>query len=111
MVFRRAYDLDHGIYTENYLAAHPYATIEMHPTERAANRGMLESLVEKYEVHRIKDNFNLSITEFLDLPNDFVQTLVRSSIRIARSESVDEKAARKLAEELKTMEENKLHGR
>lgn len=81
--------------------------MEMHKTEIAANRGMYEALVEKYKVYRIKDLFDLSVTEFINCPNDFVQTLIRSSIQTSSAESKQDAAAAQLAEELRKMEANR----
>ncbi len=79
----------------------------MHPTEAAANKGLYESYRDKYDIHRIREFWGLSFIEFINLPSDMAQMLIRGSIQKASRESVDEAASRKLAEELRAMEENK----
>lgn len=79
----------------------------MHKTELAANRGMYEALLEKYLVYRVKELYGYSFSEFLQCPNDFVQMLIRSSIRTTSSETKQDAAAAQLAEELRKMEGNK----
>jgi hypothetical protein len=104
---RQAYDLDHHIYTEGHLGKHPFALIEMHKSEAAANKGLYESYRDKYDVHRVKEFWGLSFLEFISLPGDMAQMLIRGSINKASRESVDEEASRKLAAELRAMEEKK----
>lgn len=79
----------------------------MHKTELAANRGMYEALIEKYRVYRIKELYGLSLTDFLMQPNDFVQTMIRDSIRTTSSEVKQDAAAAAMAEELRKMDANR----
>lgn len=63
-MLRRAYDLDNGIYTEQYEKEHPYALIEAHKAETNAYHSILFLNAERYERFGIWDRFHLTLTEF-----------------------------------------------
>jgi hypothetical protein len=81
--------------------------MEMHKTEIAANRGMYEALVEKFRVYRMKELYGYNFSEFLQLPNDTAQMLIRDAIRASAAENKQDAAAAQLAEELRKLEGQK----
>jgi hypothetical protein len=64
-MLRRAYDLDNGLYTEQYAKDHPYAAIEAHAAETNAYNGLFFLYAERYERYNVYDRFHISLTEFV----------------------------------------------
>lgn len=72
---RRAYDLDNGIYTEEYERANPFSLIEMHPSEAAANKGKYVELLEFYRLYEVGKELHLSFKDFINLDNDMINSI------------------------------------
>jgi hypothetical protein len=51
----------------------------MHPTERYTEGTGLYNLIARYLKHPIKERFGLSVTEFISLPREFTEELIRLS--------------------------------
>lgn len=64
-MLRRAYDLDNGVYTEQYAKEHPYALIEAHRAETNAFHSVFYLYAERYERFNVYERFRLSLTEFM----------------------------------------------
>ncbi|UQT03163.1 hypothetical protein TOTORO_03000 [Serratia phage vB_SmaS-Totoro] len=72
-MLRRAYDLDNGIYSEEYDRSNPYSIIEMHRVEAAANKGKYVELLEFFRLHEVGKELNMSFAEFINMDNDIIE--------------------------------------
>lgn len=55
--------------------------IEIHETELAANRGLLEELIEQFYRHEIKDRFGFNFTEWIQQPKDTIDRQIDAVLR------------------------------
>lgn len=74
VLLRLAYEIDYGIH-DHTVDLGPLASIKMHETERYYKHSSMYRSITKYRLLRIKDNFNLSILEYLALPRDYQEML------------------------------------
>lgn len=65
-MLRRAYDIDNGIYTQQYADGHPYAAIEAHEAETNAWNSMFYRYAERYERYDVYSRFKISLKEFME---------------------------------------------
>lgn len=55
----------------------PLATVALHPSEEIIDDSLLEEAIRSYTKRGIKELYNLSVTEFLDLPVHVVNLLIK----------------------------------
>lgn len=58
---------------------HPFASIMMHPFVRAQNDGIYVAQMRKYRASRILKHYGLSWIEYMSLPYDIAQMLLRDA--------------------------------
>ncbi len=57
----------------------PLASVALHPAEELVDDSMLEEAIRVYTKRGIRELYDLSITEFLDLPKHVVNLLIKIS--------------------------------
>lgn len=55
----------------------PLSSVAYHPSESINEGGVLENVIRNYSQRAIKDVFGLNLKEFLDLPRDITEMLMR----------------------------------
>lgn len=78
IMMRDFYEHEFGIYP--HLSANkkrPLASVAIHPAENTIEHSLLEEAIRTFIKHNIGDMFKLSLLEFLELPMDVVQILIR----------------------------------
>lgn len=76
IVLKDLYDTEYGIYNHlNRSRKRPLASVAMHEAEDINTGSLLEEVLRIYTQKNIKDIFNLSLLEYLDLPRDIIQML------------------------------------
>jgi hypothetical protein len=79
IVLGESYDVSYGIFNHDSADAHPLSLVSVHPTERYTEGTGLYNLIARYLKHPIKERFGLSVTEFISLPREFTEELIRLS--------------------------------
>jgi len=95
------YETMYGIYDhDNDPDKNPLALVTLHPKEDVSEYSELYRTINRFAIHKIHEQFGVSLVEFLNLPRDYVQLLFRISTDTAEANQkpIDE-AMRKLAEE------------
>lgn len=94
-MLRRAYDLDNGIYTEDYSRKHPYAVIEAHAAETNAFNGLFHLYAERFDRYGVADRFKISLTEFMQYqPEDCEWMISYCEVRQAEEKKAADEAMR-----------------
>lgn len=109
IVLNESYDVSYNIFNHDSDAANPLSIVSKHEVERYTEGTGLYNLIARYLKHPIKERFGLSVTEFIALPREFTEELIRlSAIGAAtkagtsNSELAElERAARELEKEAK----------
>jgi hypothetical protein len=72
------YETKFGIYDHfSQYKKRPLAIVALHPCENINQNGLLEQIIRAYSKRGIKDVFGLNIQEFLDLPMDIAEMLMK----------------------------------
>lgn len=104
LVLRESYEMMYRIFNHDGLEAkgRPLALVAMHPKEDATTFSRLHRTIQRYEKQGIKDMFGLSLTDFLNLPRDYVELLFRLAVEKMQAENPKiEQVARQLNESSK----------
>lgn len=102
LILLDAYETTYGIYNHADEMANrdrPLALIAMHPKEDFSTHSALYNTIRRFRKYKVghPDNFNMSLTEFLELPKDISDFLMD----IMASEAAEEAA--RLQEQIKNM--------
>lgn len=79
IVLNESYEQSYGIFDHNSSNAHPLSIVSMHENERYTEGTGLYNLIARYLKHPIKDRFGLSLIEFMNLPREYTEELIRLS--------------------------------
>lgn len=104
LILRESYETMYRIFNHDGVEAkaRPLALVAMHPKEDSTSFSRLHRTIQRYDKQGIKDMFGLSLTEFLNLPRDYVELLFRLAVEKMQSENpAIDKMARQLAESSK----------
>lgn len=85
MLLREAYETSYHIYNHDAADANPLAMVTHHHKEEVSEYGALYRTFYNYRVKDVYKYWGLSITEFLELPREFTDLMMRI---------IDEEAAR-----------------
>lgn len=78
IVFRDLYETNYGICNHvNPTIRRPMASVAMHPSEEINEGSLLQDTIRKFIKTDIKEYTGLSLVEFLELPRDIVEIIVR----------------------------------
>ncbi len=78
IVMRDLYEKEFGIYDHAKINRNrPLASVAFHPAENINDYSLLEESMRTYISKGIKDKFGLSYTEFLELPLDIIEIMIR----------------------------------
>lgn len=90
MAYDTTYDL-HDHYSPS--SVNPLDTVAMHPAEDYKHFSGLYRSLERYERYGIKDNFGLTLLDYLSLPRDVIDMLVDLTKEISdRREAIENNA-------------------
>lgn len=103
-LLRDAYDQTYGIFDyakQAYLersnpsphVKRPLASVALHPAEDSAGTSHLYYTIEKFGEYKVGERFNLSITEFLELPHEYAELLLKLSESAFKKADVAAQAA------------------
>lgn len=88
---RDAYDADHNIRGPEAVN-HAFASIMMHPFVKAQNDGIYVSQMRKYRSAKILKHYGLNWVDYMSLPYDIAQMLLRDA-QVANEEDAKRLAA------------------
>lgn len=74
-----SYEQSYGIFDHNSPNSNPLSIVSMHPSERYTEGSGLYNLIGRYIKHSIKDRFGLDLIQFMHLPREFTEELIRLS--------------------------------
>lgn len=78
IIMRDFYENAYGIYPHlKKNGNRPLASVALHPAEELIDDSLLEEAVRSYIARGVRDLYNLSIVEFLELPQHVVNLLVK----------------------------------
>lgn len=77
LVLAEAYDVAYGIYDHDIPDAHPWGVVLHSHKEDYSEYGPLYRTFYQYRLKDIGKLFNISISEFLDLPREYVNLMLR----------------------------------
>lgn len=77
LLLREAYEISYLIFDHNRHDAHPWSLCLQQPQEDYTNYSPLYRTINSYRLRDIHSRFGLSVTEFLDLPREFVTLMVK----------------------------------
>lgn len=73
----RTYDTVYGIYDHSGGGNHPLSSVMFHPGESSGGRTKLMDRIDLFDDLQIHRTWGLNLTEFLKLPRDMVQYLIK----------------------------------
>lgn len=77
---RDLYEEEYGICNHRSISGiRPLSSVAMHPSEDFNTNSKLEEVLALYLQKNIREQYGLSITEFLDLPIDVIDMLIKVS--------------------------------
>lgn len=79
IVLNESYEQSYGIFNHNSDRANPLSIVSVHQTERYTEGSGLYNLIARYLKHPIKDRFGLDLIEFINLPREYTEELIRLS--------------------------------
>lgn len=79
ILLREAYEISYEIFDHNQDYTHPWALVQTREKENYFDYGTLHRTIYSYRLREINKRFDLSITEFLDLPREIVELLIKVS--------------------------------
>lgn len=78
IVLRDLYEATYGIYRPVSKAIkRPLSSVAFHDAEMVNVDSLLEDSIRTYASRNVKDHFGLSLVEFMELPRDIAQMLLR----------------------------------
>lgn len=78
------YDEAFGIFNHGLVSTlRPLSSVAFHVSENIINNSPLEEALEQYVSNRIFERFHLNVMEFLDLPSDYIELM----LKIARQDT------------------------
>lgn len=80
-----AYDTAYHIHDHTQANTGPLDVITEWDAERYHTESALAKRIRRYTTHNIGDTFKLSLTEFLDLPRNVIDLLIRQSTDIEKA--------------------------
>ena len=81
------YDTTYGIFNHDTLATtRPLAVIAMHPSEDVSHGGALYGRIDQFATLQVGKFFNMSLTEFLDMPSDVCTHILEVSSQMQKTE-------------------------
>jgi len=86
IVLREAYEISYYIHDHAYGTNHPWNLVLDRVKENYNEYGTLYRTVQAYHLREIHKRFGYNLTEFLELPREFVELI----FKICESESVEE---------------------
>lgn len=82
------YDEAYGIFNHGLTGkARPLSSVAFHVAENVVNDSLLEESLQLYETHRIYDHFHITVMEFLDLPSDYIETMIKVAQQSAKQQN------------------------
>lgn len=87
LVLTEAYETHYGIY--NHLAeaidvTRPLGSVALHETEENSTSSRLYELISLYMEKNLKNTTGLNLMEFLSLPREYVELLLKLSVKEAK---------------------------
>lgn len=79
IITRDSYDLTYGIFDHENDLSRPLALVGTQPKEDINEYGALYRVVYQYNTYEISKNWGYTLTEFLELPREFVRLIFRIS--------------------------------
>jgi len=102
IVLNESYDQSYGIFNHDSPQANPLSIVSMHESERYTEGSGLYNQIARYLKHPIKDRFGLDLIDFLNLPREYSEELIRlSAIGQAAPTGASDADLRKLEQELR----------
>lgn len=80
LILQEAYETLYGIFNHDdpsVAKTRPLALVALHPKENTAEYGKLYRMIDRYVINDVKGKFGLSLTEFLNLPHDIVDRVLK----------------------------------
>jgi hypothetical protein len=71
------YDVEYGIYNHLNNNHRPLSSVGMHPAEEVNEGSLLEEVIRTYISRDIGETYKLNLLEFLELPIDIIDMLLR----------------------------------
>lgn len=82
------YDTSYGLFDHaDPRTANPLSPVMLHPGEQYYKEGPIYQAILRYERQDILDRFGLSLTEYLDLPEDYVTMLTDITIELGERDA------------------------
>lgn len=104
MLLREAYETTYEIYNHNLDNSHPWAMVMAHPKEDMSTYGAIYRTILSYRVRDVYKRYGLNLTEFLDLPREYVEFLLEVSANETKQDTATaEDIAREMDESVKGM--------
>lgn len=79
ILLRESYEQSYAVFNHNSAQANPLSIVSMHESERYTEGTGLYNLIARYLKHPIKDRFGLDLIDFVSLPREFTEELIRLS--------------------------------
>ena len=72
------YDECYGIFNHGLTGStRPLSSVAFHEAENIIHNSLLEEALQQYISNHIYDRFHLTVMEFLDLPSDYIELMVK----------------------------------
>lgn len=82
------YDEAYGIFNHGLVGTvRPLSSVAFHDAENVVNNSLLEEALQLYESNHIYDHFRITVMEFLDLPSDYIETMVKVAQQSAKQQN------------------------
>lgn len=91
------YETASGIYNHLDVTYNPLATVAVHPAERYLQSSGLYNAIKKYTERGIKDRYNLSLIEYLELPREIHRMLAARGLEMIKEAKAASDAAENAA--------------
>lgn len=102
LVLTEAYELAYSLYDHNQEDAHPWSLVLSNPKENYTDYSPLHRTIFSYRVRDVYKRYGLNLTEFLELPREFVDLLLEASANEAKEDNATaESIANELGESIK----------
>ena len=75
-VLQQAYETEYSIYNHMATTVKPLSVVAFHDIENSIDGSPLESIIRTYVSKNLGELYRLSLTEFLELPRDIIETLI-----------------------------------
>lgn len=75
-MLREAYEISYHIFNHDRVDAHPWALVLDRPQENYTEYGTLYRTVRAFRFKEVYKRFGLNLTEFLELPREYVELIM-----------------------------------